>query len=47
VFADPLFVDPANNDYRVRPESPALRLGFKNFEMGRWGITNEFPRELR
>jgi hypothetical protein len=47
VFADPLFVDPANNDYRVRPESPALRVGFKNFEMGQWGITKEFPRELR
>jgi hypothetical protein len=47
VFADPLFVDPARNDYRVRPESPALRLGFKNFEMGLWGITKEFPRELR
>ena len=47
VFADPLFVDPARNDYRVRPESPALKLGFKNFEMGLWGITKEFPRELR
>jgi hypothetical protein len=47
VFADPLFVDPAKNDYRVRPESPALRLGFKNFEMGLWGITKEFPPELR
>jgi hypothetical protein len=47
VFADPLFIDPAGNDYRVRPESPALRLGFKNFEMGLWGITKEFPPELR
>lgn len=47
VFADPLFVDPARNDYRVRPESPALRLGFKNFEMGLWGITKEFPPDLR
>ncbi len=47
VFADPLFVDPAGNDFRVRPESPALRLGFQNFEMGRWGITAEFPQALR
>jgi hypothetical protein len=47
VFSDPLFVDPANNDYRVRPESPALRVGFKNFEIGQWGITKEFPWELR
>jgi hypothetical protein len=43
VFADPMFVDPANNDYRVRPESPALKIGFKNFEMGKWGLTDEFP----
>ena len=47
VFADPLFVDPAKNDYRVRPESPALRLGFVNFEMGTWGITKDFPAALR
>ncbi len=47
VFADPLFVDPARNDYRVRPESPALRVGFKNFEMGSWGITKDFPATWR
>jgi len=29
VFADPMFVDSANHDYRLRPESPALKLGFK------------------
>jgi hypothetical protein len=43
VFADPLFVDPENNDYRVKPDSPALKLGFENFEMGTWGLTDEFP----
>jgi len=42
VFADPLFVDPDNDDYRVREDSPALTVGFKNFEMGQWGITPEF-----
>ncbi|PIY37317.1 MAG: hypothetical protein COZ06_33160 [Armatimonadetes bacterium CG_4_10_14_3_um_filter_66_18] len=27
--ADPLFVDPANGDYRLQPQSPALKLGIK------------------
>jgi hypothetical protein len=47
VFADPMFVDPINKDYRVKPESPALKLGFKNFEMGNWGLTDEFPARWR
>lgn len=44
VFADPMFVDPANNDYRVQPDSPALRVGFENVETGQWGLTSAFPR---
>jgi Right handed beta helix region len=47
VFADPLFLDPLNQDFRVRPESPALRLGFKNLEMGTWGLTGRFPERWR
>jgi GH35 family endo-1,4-beta-xylanase len=47
VFADPLFVDPSKNDFRVRPDSPALRVGFENFEMGLWGVTEDFPAAWR
>lgn len=44
VFADPMFVDPGNHDYRVKPGSPALAVGFKNFDMGTWGLTDDFPK---
>ena len=44
VFADPMFVDPPNNDYRVKPGSPALTVGFENFKMGLWGLTDTFPK---
>jgi len=36
--ADALFVDPARGDYRVRKNSPALRLGFHNFPMDQFGV---------
>jgi len=39
VEADAMFVDPAHGDYRVKPGSPALALGFKNFPMDQFGVT--------
>jgi len=38
LVADPLFVDPANGDYRLRPGSPALKLGFKPIPIDRIGL---------
>jgi len=29
IVADPRFVDPDRDDYRLRPDSPALKLGFQ------------------
>jgi hypothetical protein len=42
--ADPLFVDADNGDYRVRPESPAVKLGFKNFDLREVGLLPDFPK---
>ena len=36
--SDPLFVDPEHGDFRLRPESPALKLGFIPFDMSKVGL---------
>lgn len=38
VVADPLFVDVANGDFRLKPQSPALALGFQQIEVERIGL---------
>ncbi len=35
--ADPRFVDPANRDYRLRPDSPAFEIGFKPIDLSKVG----------
>jgi hypothetical protein len=35
---DPQFIDPAAGDFRVRDGSPALKTGFENFPMDRFGV---------
>ncbi|MCK5801621.1 MAG: right-handed parallel beta-helix repeat-containing protein [Lentisphaeria bacterium] len=37
VIADPLFRDPANDDYTLLPASPALKLGFKPIDLSNIG----------
>ncbi len=38
IVADPLFVDPARYDFRLRAESPALHLGFKPIDIRGVGV---------
>lgn len=38
LVGDAQFMDMAHGDYRVRPGSPALKLGFKNFPMDQFGV---------
>ena len=37
VFQDPMFADPANGDYTLKEDSPALAMGFKQMELGKFG----------
>jgi hypothetical protein len=44
LVADPMFVDPALDDYRLKPESPALKLGFQPIDAGQIGIRRRDQR---
>jgi hypothetical protein len=47
VASDPLFVNLKENDYRLHPDSTALKLGFESFGIDDIGLTSEFPQHLR
>lgn len=42
VAADPLFVDVENGDFRLKGDSPALKLGFEPINTTKIGLTEDF-----
>ena len=44
-IADPLFVDPMHDDYRLKPDSPAFRLGFIRIDMAKIGMRHQRARD--
>ena len=41
------FMDPAKKDFRLRPDSPAWKLGFKPIDLTDVGLTADFPARYR
>ena len=45
LIADPLFVNPEKGDFRLKPNSPALKVGFQPFDMSKIGRLRPARRE--
>ena len=41
VYADPMFVNPEQYDFTLKPGSPALKMGFKNIDISEVGPRNK------
>jgi len=46
-IGDPLFVDWENGDFRLKPDSPALKMGIKSIDISDVGLTDDFPERFR
>jgi hypothetical protein len=46
LVGDALFEDPGNGDFRVKENSPALLVGFKNFPMNEFGVVSDWLKKI-
>ena len=46
VYGQPLFVNAQKGDYRVKAESEALTIGFKNFPMDKFGVVSKSLKKI-
>ncbi|MDO5566206.1 MAG: right-handed parallel beta-helix repeat-containing protein, partial [Planctomycetia bacterium] len=44
ICADPLFVDPGHDNYNLRPDSPAFKIGFKPIDFSKIGVYQDERR---
>ncbi len=47
IIADPLFRDIKKGDFRLKENSPAYQIGFKDIDVTRIGLTRDFPENFR
>jgi hypothetical protein len=46
VYANPMFVALKPSDFRLKPDSPALKMGIKQIDLKGVGLTKDFPKWL-
>ena len=47
LFADPLFLAPKQSNFRLRDNSPALKLGFRPIDLSEVGVRKKFRKQVR
>ena len=47
IIVDPLFVAPRQSDFRLKPGSPALQLGFRPIDLREVGVRKKFKQQVR
>ena len=47
IVSDPLFRDITKGDFRLKENSPAYKIGFRDIDVTRIGLTRDFPESFR